>query len=158
MMSLKRYRLGDITEYISRGISPSYCDEGVRVINQKCIRNFKISLAEARFTNPNIKKICDELNIHNNYVSAYSDYVKNEISFVPLIPVILVFLYGSALIVSNSFVMRSLFLGTMIFFVTYLSKATHSSITLSIDKPNLDSMISELKDLKELISGTNERI
>lgn len=39
-----------VTEYINRGIAPSYSNEGVLVINQRCIRNGKVSFGNARFT------------------------------------------------------------------------------------------------------------
>ena len=42
-------QLGEITTEIRRGISPKYTDEqGVRVLNQRCIRDHKISYANAR--------------------------------------------------------------------------------------------------------------
>jgi len=41
--------LGDCCAYLNRGISPKYIEEaGVRVINQKCIRNFVVDLSKAR--------------------------------------------------------------------------------------------------------------
>lgn len=51
-------QLGDVTSYLSRGISPKYVDQGgVCVINQKCIRDFSIDLAKARRHDPNQRKI-----------------------------------------------------------------------------------------------------
>ena len=45
------HSLGDISELVSRGRAPSYCDQGgVVVLNQKCIRDGKISLEVARRT------------------------------------------------------------------------------------------------------------
>ena len=42
-------KLGEICEYISRGISPKYLDKGgVFVLNQKCIRNHEVRYQEAR--------------------------------------------------------------------------------------------------------------
>ncbi len=42
-------KLGDLCSIITRGISPVYIDEGgVCVLNQKCIRDHKISLADSR--------------------------------------------------------------------------------------------------------------
>ena len=41
--------LGDVTSYLSRGISPKYIEEGgVLVINQRCIRDNRVSFANAR--------------------------------------------------------------------------------------------------------------
>ena len=48
--------LGDITSFISRGISPKYLDEGgVCVLNQKCIRNNTVNYCDAR-RNDNLKR------------------------------------------------------------------------------------------------------
>jgi type I restriction enzyme, S subunit len=46
----KEVRLGEIISHISRGVSPKYSEnnEGITVINQKCIRNNKISFDQAR--------------------------------------------------------------------------------------------------------------
>ena len=43
-------RLGDLCTFVSRGITPQYVDEGIPVINQKCIRNNKVDLSLCRFT------------------------------------------------------------------------------------------------------------
>lgn len=53
-------KLGDITDLISRGTTPSYSDSGVIIINQKCIREGKVSLDQARFTDPIKKKIRED--------------------------------------------------------------------------------------------------
>lgn len=50
MSKWREIRLEDISEYISRGVSPKYVDEGILVLNQKCIRDFSIGLSLARFT------------------------------------------------------------------------------------------------------------
>ncbi len=45
--------LGDLSSYLSRGISPKYLEEGgVCVLNQKCIRDGKVSTASARRHDP----------------------------------------------------------------------------------------------------------
>ncbi len=42
-------RLGEVCEYVNRGVSPRYLEEGgIFVLNQKCIRDHKISYFEAR--------------------------------------------------------------------------------------------------------------
>ena len=44
--------LRDLVSYISKGIAPSYVDEEsettVRVLNQKCNRNFRVNYSESR--------------------------------------------------------------------------------------------------------------
>ncbi len=45
--------LADLSSYLSRGISPKYLDEGgICVLNQKCIRDGKVSMASARRHDP----------------------------------------------------------------------------------------------------------
>ena len=57
-MAYDEVKLVEVTSYISRGITPSYAEtEGVCVINQKCIRNGVLSLAEARLHNESKKKV-----------------------------------------------------------------------------------------------------
>lgn len=64
-MSFKEYtevKLADLCDLISRGITPSYTDdkdEGIIVLNQKCIRDNTINLELARLTNPNKKKVAE---------------------------------------------------------------------------------------------------
>ena len=51
MVEFKKGKLGRITTSISRGITPSYTNnEGIYVVNQKCIRNGKISFDEIRIS------------------------------------------------------------------------------------------------------------
>jgi len=53
--------LSDITNYIHRGITPKYCEnESVFVINQRCIRDHKVSLLNARFHDLSLKNVSDE--------------------------------------------------------------------------------------------------
>ena len=56
----KEVKLGEITSMIKRGVSPKYVEEdGIVVINQKCVRSSKINFEEARLTSK-VKKISDE--------------------------------------------------------------------------------------------------
>jgi len=51
-------KLGEVCEYISRGVSPKYINEGgILVLNQKCIRNHKVDYAFARMHNVDCRKI-----------------------------------------------------------------------------------------------------
>lgn len=44
-------RLGDVASYISRGVAPRYVEsDGLPVLNQRCIRDGKVSLGESRLT------------------------------------------------------------------------------------------------------------
>ncbi|MEQ9167454.1 MAG: restriction endonuclease subunit S [Fulvivirga sp.] len=60
MSEWKTYRLEEVTNYVNRGVTPSYSDEGVIVINQKCIRDGKVTFEQSRFTNSEKKKIAEE--------------------------------------------------------------------------------------------------
>lgn len=53
--------LGELTDFMSKGISPKYIEtenkHTIRVLNQKCNRNFEISYSDARLHNNAIKKV-----------------------------------------------------------------------------------------------------
>lgn len=52
--------LGQTVCYINRGIQPKYIDDGgLKVINQKCIRNHQVDWTKARRHDPNFKPIND---------------------------------------------------------------------------------------------------
>jgi type I restriction enzyme S subunit len=56
--AMKIVKLGEICELISRGISPTYCDNSdLIVINQRCIRDNEIDLTFSKFHNENLKKV-----------------------------------------------------------------------------------------------------
>ena len=64
-MEYKLSKLKDVTTYIARGITPKYTDElsGLSVINQKCIRDYKLLLENARRHDISKKQITSEKNI-----------------------------------------------------------------------------------------------
>lgn len=55
--------LGEVTDFISKGIPPKYAEvdsaHTIRVLNQKCNRNFRISYFESRLHDNRIKKVPD---------------------------------------------------------------------------------------------------
>lgn len=53
-MSYPKYKLSNITTFISRGVTPKYVEnDGYDIINQKCIRNNNLSFEDARLTHKN---------------------------------------------------------------------------------------------------------
>ena len=60
MNNWKEYKLGDISDYISRGVTPLYSEDGVIVINQKCVRDGQVKYEQSRYTNSEKKKITEE--------------------------------------------------------------------------------------------------
>lgn len=58
--SWKKYKLKNLAATITRGISPTYSQQGIYVLNQKCIRNGKISYTHARFHYNTRKKVNDQ--------------------------------------------------------------------------------------------------
>ncbi len=51
-------KIEDVADYINRGITPSYSEnEGLVILNQKCVRNNSIELEFSRRHNENDKKI-----------------------------------------------------------------------------------------------------
>ncbi|MHB8276808.1 MAG: restriction endonuclease subunit S [Candidatus Humimicrobiaceae bacterium] len=72
--------LNDLCEYISRGVTPAYTDQnGVVVLNQKCIRDKKVSYEQSRLTNPDKKKITE-----NKFLRSYDILVNGGIQFAPV--------------------------------------------------------------------------
>ena len=98
-----------------------------------------------------MKAIVSDLSEQNNLAKYYANYVKRELRIIPLVPIILVVLYGAALIACGSILFRMICLGLMLLFVTYLAKATISSNNLAIERPDLEETISELERLSQMI-------
>ena len=61
----KKVKLGDVISYIARGITPKYTteNEGMTVINQRCIRDFTLSLENARYHALKKKNVTEEKRI-----------------------------------------------------------------------------------------------
>lgn len=61
MNNWQTQKLGEVCNYIARGISPRYVTSGgVFVLNQKCIRNHDISYAEAKRHDSHLKSFSNE--------------------------------------------------------------------------------------------------
>ncbi|MGL6119786.1 MAG: restriction endonuclease subunit S, partial [Fusobacteriaceae bacterium] len=58
----KKVKLENLTNYIARGITPKYSENinDMIVINQKCIRNGKLSLKNSRYHNYSLKNVSDD--------------------------------------------------------------------------------------------------
>ena len=98
-----------------------------------------------------IKNIVNDLADQNNLAGSYANYIKRELRIIPVVPIILVVLYGAALIACDSILFRSICLGLMLLFVTFLAKATISSNNLAIERPDLEQTIRELEELLLMI-------
>lgn len=60
-MTWKTSKLGEVSSFIKRGISPKYIQEGgIRVLNQKCIRNHEINFELAKRHNFQTKKFSED--------------------------------------------------------------------------------------------------
>jgi type I restriction enzyme S subunit len=56
--SWRKHSLGEISELVTRGRAPNYCEEGgIVVLNQKCIRDGKVSTELARRTDVNRREV-----------------------------------------------------------------------------------------------------
>lgn len=50
--------LGEVATYINRGITPKYTeDKGMYILNQRCIRDRKVSYENSRFNNSDLRKV-----------------------------------------------------------------------------------------------------
>ena len=72
MTEWKEKTLGEVTSFITKGISPKYSeyesDTTIWVLNQKCNRNFEISYGEARLNDCNLKKVPENKMLKNEDV------------------------------------------------------------------------------------------
>lgn len=76
----------------------------------------------------------------------YTNYVRRELTIVPLIPLVLIFCYGSALLSEGSFLLRSGCLFGMIYCVCYLAIAATTSARLACSYPALENTIGEMEE------------
>lgn len=71
MSKWEEKRIGEISEFISRGITPKYSDVGILVLNQKCIRDNRVNIELGRFTD-------NETKISRNKLLKYGDILINS--------------------------------------------------------------------------------
>ena len=83
-----------------------------------------------------------------NQAQRYSKYIRHELTLVPIVPIILIFLYGCALLSDNSLVFREGFLFLMIHLVAYLALAAVTSTRLACAFPDLEKTIADLEELR----------
>ncbi len=54
-------KLGDVCAFLNRGLSPAYLEQGgIRVLNQKCIRNHAVGFELSRRHDPKSKKVSED--------------------------------------------------------------------------------------------------
>lgn len=75
----------------------------------------------------------------------YSKYIRRELALVPIVPIILIFLYGCALLSDRSLLLREICLFLMIHLVAYLAIAAVTSTRLACAFPDLEKTILELE-------------
>lgn len=84
--------LRNLVGYISKGIAPFYADKDsnttIRVLNQKCNRNFQISYAESRLHDTAIKKVPSEryLKPHDILINSTGKGTAGRIAQIDYIP------------------------------------------------------------------------
>lgn len=78
----------------------------------------------------------------------YSKYIRHELTLIPIVPIILIFLYGCALLADNSLVFREVCLFLMMHLVAYLALAAVTSTSLACAFPDLEKTITDLEELR----------
>lgn len=64
---MKKVLLSEITSFLARGAAPKYTEkDDFYVLNQKCIRDWRVSLKDARFTDTEAKKVHDDRILRDN--------------------------------------------------------------------------------------------
>lgn len=99
-----------------------------------------------------LAKLADQIKLTKKYES----YIKTELKIVPMIPIVLVVLYGAALIADESQLISMTCLGLMLLSVTYLAKATISSTSIPISISELEETINLLLDLRKNVEVVQE--
>jgi len=84
----------------------------------------------------------------------YSKYIRRELMLVPIVPIILIFLYGCALLADKSLILREICLFLMIHLVAYLAIAAVTSTRLACTFPDLEKTIVELEMLRSELETT----
>ncbi|GBC61992.1 hypothetical protein DENIS_2955 [Desulfonema ishimotonii] len=100
-----------------------------------------------------LKKITEELADKNNQAELYMEYIITEIKYIPVIPMILMVLYGAALIACGSFIFTLICLTLMLILVIYLALATISSNNLLLETDNVDEIIGELQEIIDCLQN-----
>ncbi|HML79293.1 MAG TPA: hypothetical protein PKD36_13170 [Geobacter sulfurreducens] len=86
----------------------------------------------------------------------YSKYIKHELTFVPIVPIVLIFLYGCALLSDNSIAFREVCLFLMMLLVAYLALAAVSSTKLACAFPDLEKTITDLEELRRELETSQQ--
>jgi fumarate reductase subunit C len=86
----------------------------------------------------------------------YSNYIRRELTVVPIVPIILIFLYGCALLSDRSLILREICLFLMIHLVAYLAIAAVTSTRLACAYPYLEKTIAELETLRSELETTKQ--
>lgn len=120
---------------------------------EKILDDITINYSSKNFL---IKQISDDLSRRNNQAFLYVNYIVMEIKSMPIIPFVLVVLYGAALVASGNLLISLTCLVLMLALVAYLALATITSNNLIIDTSDLDETIEELEGLIELLKSENE--
>ncbi|MEW6110301.1 MAG: hypothetical protein AB1632_14210 [Nitrospirota bacterium] len=98
------------------------------------------------------RDITNSLLEQNNRANFYMQYIISEIKIIPIIPLLLVVLYGAALIASEAQWFSLTCLAIMLLLVSYLAQATITSNNLAIDTTDLDETIQELEEVLEILN------
>lgn len=137
--------LGDIVEFLSRGISPKYVEsDGIRVINQKCIRNGLISLAQSRFTANQTKIPTDKyLQLYDVVVNSTGAGTLGRIAQVISVDQNIIVDTHISIIRANRKIMSPILLG-------FAVKSQEESIT-KMGKGSTNQLELSRNDLKDLV-------
>lgn len=99
------------------------------------------------------KELTENMALQEKVANEYTHYIKLELSIVPVVPLILIFLYGCAVLSETSYILRMSCLFIMVQQVAYLAIAAVTSTRLACAYPDLEKTISELDDLRKEIEN-----
>ncbi|MBW2252285.1 MAG: hypothetical protein JRF60_17085 [Deltaproteobacteria bacterium] len=91
--------------------------------------------------NSDIKEILVKMKKQREQAGLYTNYLRKELKIIPIIPVILLFLYGASLLSCDNLFFRYLCLIIMFCSVIYLTRATITSNNIILEISELDEVI-----------------
>lgn len=136
----RQYMLKEVLDYLK---SWDKMSSTLRVIIEAASR-------KGHTEDSHIKDLADQ----ESQAKRYSQYLRSELILVPIVPIILIFLYGCALLSDNSLIFREVCLFFMIHLVAYLAIAAVTSTRLACAYPDLEKAIADLEELRRELETT----
>jgi len=139
----RQYMLKEVLDYLK---SWNRMNELLRII-------IEVASKQGRAEDTHIKNLVAQ----ETQTQLYSRYVQRELTLIPIVPLVLIYLYGCALLSEKSLLFREMCLFLMVYLVAYLAIAAITSTRLACAHPDLEKTIAELEDLGRELEVSNAK-